>query len=125
MLEGSGIHGVTPIPSGYNPATCLLEVTTPAAEGGIGQDFVEIYQNSHQFREVEASIERMSIPPPNLEPLKFDFTYSRSALTQFRYSLWKQFLVYWRSPSYNVVRLFFTALNAFILGTAFRGVGSK
>ncbi|KAL6967672.1 ABC transporter G member 31 [Sarracenia purpurea var. burkii] len=120
-----GIHGVTPIPSGYNPATWMLEVTTPAAEGRIGQDFAEIYKNSHQFREVEASIERMSIPPPNLEPLKFDSTHSRSALTQFRYCLWKQFLVYWRSPSYNVVRLFFTALSAFILGTAFWGAGSK
>ncbi|CAI0540634.1 unnamed protein product [Linum tenue] len=34
-------------------------------------------------------------------------------------------LVYWRSPRYNVVRLFYTMLAALILGTQFWGVGSK
>ncbi|PSR86164.1 ABC transporter G family member 31 like [Actinidia chinensis var. chinensis] len=91
----------------------------------IGQDFAEIYKNSQQFRGVEASIERASVPPPNSTPLKFDSTYSQSAVSQFRYCLWKQNLVYWRSPSYNVVRLFFTTLSGLLLGSIFWGVGSK
>lgn len=45
-----GINGITPIPSGYNPATWMLEVTTPAAEQKIGADFADIYRNSDKFR---------------------------------------------------------------------------
>lgn len=44
------IDGITPIPGGYNPATWMLEVTTPAAEQKIGADFADIYRNSDQFR---------------------------------------------------------------------------
>ncbi|XP_052185165.1 ABC transporter G family member 31 isoform X2 [Diospyros lotus] len=120
-----GIHGIPPIANGYNPATWMLEISTPAAEQRIGQDFAEIYRNSQQFREVEASIERMSTPPPDSEPLKFDSTYSQDAVSQFRYCFWKQNLVYWRSPSYNVVRLFFTTLTGLIVGSVFWDIGSK
>lgn len=152
IFISQGIRGIPPIPSGYNPATWMLEISTPAAEQRIGQDFAEIFQNSQQFRcatqtnnvvmfnmvvvfnvyfcgmksrDVEDSIERMSIPPPESEPLKFDTTFPQSALFQFRSCLWKQNLVYWRSPSYNVVRLFFTTLSGLILGTIFWGVGNK
>jgi hypothetical protein len=45
-----GISGIPPIPSGYNPVTWMLEVTAPAAEERIGEDFAEIYRNSEQFR---------------------------------------------------------------------------
>lgn len=152
------IHGVSPIPDGYNPATWMLEVTTPAAEQRIGADFADIYRNSQQFRwiifiickwflylapyfhswicsyytsrafcirEVEASIEQMSTPPPGSEPLKFDTVYSQDGFSQLMTSLWKQNLVYWRSPHYNAVRIFFTTLSALILGTVFWDVGSK
>ncbi|KAK2969189.1 hypothetical protein RJ640_025902 [Escallonia rubra] len=120
-----GIHGITPIRDGYNPATWMLDISTPAAEQRIGQDFAEIYRNSDQFREVEASIEQMSIPVSGSEPLKFATIYSQDALSQFRICIWKQFLVYWRSPPYNAVRLFFTTLSALILGSIFWDIGSK
>lgn len=45
-----GINGVSPIPDGYNPATWMLEVTTPAVEEKLGVDFAEIYQQSEQYR---------------------------------------------------------------------------
>lgn len=44
------IKGITPIPSEYNPATWMLEVTTPAIEEKLGVDFANIYENSDQFR---------------------------------------------------------------------------
>ncbi|KAL3740884.1 hypothetical protein ACJRO7_022072 [Eucalyptus globulus] len=120
-----GINGITPIRSGYNPATWMLEVTTPAAEQKIGADFADIYRNSDQFREVEATIERSSVPPAGSRPLKFDTMYSQDKLSQFFICLWKQNLVYWRSPQYNAVRIFFTTLSALILGSVFWNVGSK
>lgn len=119
------IPGIPPIPNGYNPATWMLEISTPAAEERMGEDFAVLYKNSEQFREVEASIKRLSIPPENSEPLKFTTRYSQDAFSQFRICLWKQNLVYWRSPSYNAVRLFFTTMSALILGSIFWDVGSK
>ncbi|XP_043723660.1 ABC transporter G family member 31-like isoform X2 [Telopea speciosissima] len=119
------ISGIYPIPSGYNPATWMLEITTPAAERRIGQDFAHIYRNSDQYREVGASIESLSIPPDGSEPLNFASTYEQDSISQFGICLWKQNLVYWRSPQYNAMRLFFTTLSAIIIGSIFWDVGSK
>lgn len=44
------IPGIMPIPNGYNPATWMLEISTPAAEERIGKDFAVIYMNSEQYR---------------------------------------------------------------------------
>ncbi|KAK9087223.1 hypothetical protein Syun_029617 [Stephania yunnanensis] len=44
-------NGIPPIPDGYNPATRMLEISTPAAEQRIGEDVANIYKNSDQFRD--------------------------------------------------------------------------
>lgn len=36
--------------SGYNPATWMLEVTTPALEERFSMDFADLYKESEQFR---------------------------------------------------------------------------
>ncbi|KAK4412483.1 ABC transporter G family member 31 [Sesamum alatum] len=120
-----GTNEVPPIPDGYNPATWMLEISTPAIEEKIREDFADIYVDSQQYRDVEASIQRLSIPPEHSEPLKFTSTYATDAISQFKICFWKQNLVYWRSPSYNAVRLFFTTMSALIIGTIFWDVGSK
>lgn len=80
----------------------------------------------HGFcREVEALIQELSVPPVGSSPLTFSSSYSQSSLTQFKTCLWKQNLVYWRSPLYNVVRLFFTTVSALILGSVFWDIGSR
>ncbi|XP_050236360.1 ABC transporter G family member 31 [Mercurialis annua] len=120
-----GIEGVPPISDGYNPATWMLEVTAPIVEERIGEDFTELYKKSEQYRGVEASIEHYSTPPAGSKELNFASTYAQDFLTQFCICLKKENLVYWRSPQYNVVRLFFTVLAAFILGSVFWNIGSK
>ncbi|KAM7501809.1 hypothetical protein LguiB_000713 [Lonicera macranthoides] len=119
------IDGIPPITSGYNPATWMLEISTPAAEQRLGLDFAETYKNSQQFRDVEAYIERMSVPPAGFEPLKFASVYSQKTMFQFKTCFWKQNIVYWRSPPYNAVRLFFTTLSALIIGSVFWNVSSR
>ncbi|KAI3678493.1 hypothetical protein L6452_37788 [Arctium lappa] len=119
------INGISPMPSEYNPANWMLEMTTPAVEERIGQDFAVIYKNSKQFRDIEALIQQTSTPQPDSEPLYFSSTYSQSSLSQFQTCFWKQNLVYWRSPEYNAVRLFFTTMCALIVGSVFWDVGSK
>ncbi|KAF5739187.1 ABC transporter G family member 31 [Tripterygium wilfordii] len=120
-----GINGISPIPNGYNPATWMLEVTTPTVEERIGIDFSKLYTNSEQYRELEATIKQMSAPTAGSEPLKFSTTYSQTFLGQFLICLRKQNLVYWRTPSYNLMRLTFTAISALIFGTVFWNIGSK
>uniref|UniRef100_A0A803LXC5 ABC transporter domain-containing protein n=1 Tax=Chenopodium quinoa TaxID=63459 RepID=A0A803LXC5_CHEQI len=120
-----GIDGIPPIPDGYNPATWMLEVTTPAVEERLGQDFANIYQNSNQFREVEAFIEQGSIPPPGSKPLHFNTIFSQDIISQFQLCLQKQFLVYWRSPKYNAVRFLLATICGLVLGSIFWDIGSK
>lgn len=103
----------------------MLEVTTPAIEEKIGKDFADIYECSDQFRQVEASIKQYEQPPAGSQPLKFDTLYSQNTWSQFQRCLWKQNLVYWRSPSYNVMRLLFTIISALIFGSVFWDMGTK
>ncbi|XP_020113539.1 ABC transporter G family member 51 [Ananas comosus] len=119
------IPGVPAIPDGYNPATWMLEVSTQACEERLGLDFATVYRNSDQFREVDALIQELSIPPTGTEPLKFSSEFPQDSLTQFKVCYQKQNLIYWRSPQYNVVRLFFTTMAALIFGSIFWNVGSK
>lgn len=119
------INGIPPISSGYNPATWMLDISTPAAEERIGEDFANLYKKSEQYREVETSIENLSVPPTGSTQLKFSSTYSQGSFSQFKMCWWKQNIVYWRSPPYNAVRLFFTTLSALIIGSIFWDVGSK
>ena len=81
---------------------------------------------SHSYlRRVEGSIEQQKQPPAGSQPLKFNTLYSQDTTTQFLKCLWKQNLVYWRSPPYNAMRLLFTIISAFIFGSLFWDIGSK
>ncbi|KAH8499044.1 hypothetical protein H0E87_017815 [Populus deltoides] len=54
----------------------MVVATTPTIEEKIGEDFAELYRESNQYREVEASIIHFSNPPTGSEPLKFASTYA-------------------------------------------------
>lgn len=81
---------------------------------------------SHLYlRGVLSSIKEYGQPPPGSQPLKFDTIYSQNTMAQFLKCLWKQNLVYWRSPPYNAMRIFFTIICALIFGTVFWNIGTK
>ena len=44
------IPGVQPIPEDLNPATWMLEVTTPGNEERLGVDFAEVFEHSSLCR---------------------------------------------------------------------------
>ncbi|XP_024516623.1 ABC transporter G family member 31 [Selaginella moellendorffii] len=119
------VEGVPIIKDGYNPATWMLEVTSPAAEARLKKDFADIYSVSDLHREIEELIEELSVPPPSSRDLSFPTEYSQDSMTQFKACLWKQNLTYWRSPNYNAVRFFFTLICALIFGSVFWDIGSK
>ncbi|OAY63325.1 ABC transporter G family member 36 [Ananas comosus] len=120
-----GIEGVSKIKDGYNPATWMLEVTTPAQEEILGVNFGEIYKNSELYQRNRSLIKELSTPQSGSSDLYFPTQYSQSFLTQCMACLWKQNLSYWRNPPHNAVRFFFTTATALLFGTIFWDLGTK
>ncbi|TKY64446.1 ABC transporter G family member 40 [Spatholobus suberectus] len=119
------IPGVPKIKEMYNPATWMLEVSSVAAEVRLGMDFAEYYNSSSLFQRNKALVNELSTPPPGATDLYFPTKYSQSTWGQFKSCFWKQWLTYWRSPDYNLVRYFFTLACALMIGTVFWKIGKN
>ncbi|XLT34240.1 hypothetical protein HN873_065532 [Arachis hypogaea] len=119
------IDGVSKIKDGYNPATWMLEVTTPAQELNLGVDFHEIYKNSDLYRRNKNLIAELGNPAPASKDLYFQTQYSQPFLVQCLACLWKQHWSYWRNPPYTAVRFFTTMFISLIFGTIFWNLGDK
>ncbi|GLU22294.1 hypothetical protein SLE2022_383820 [Rubroshorea leprosula] len=119
------IPGIPKIQEKYNPATWMLEVSLIAVESRLGIDFAEHYKQSSLYQQNKALVIELSIPPPGAKDLFFTSQYSQTTWGQFKSCLWKQWMTYWRSPDYNLVRLFFTLLASLMLGSVYWRVGSK
>ncbi|PON90758.1 ABC type transporter protein [Trema orientale] len=119
------INGVPKIREGYNPATWMLEITSPAQEAALEVNFTDVYKNSELYKRNKALIKELSTPPPGSKDLHFPARYSQSFFSQCMACLWKQHLSYWRNPPYSAVRLLFTTTIAFMFGMIFWNLGSK
>jgi len=119
------IPGVEKITEGYNPATWMLEVSSPLAEARLGVNFAEIYANSSLYRENQEIIKELSVPVPGYEDLSFPTKYSQNFYNQCVANLWKQYKSYWKNPPHNALRYFMTLLNGLVFGTVFWQKGTK
>ncbi|GAB4856416.1 ABC transporter G member 39 [Ancistrocladus abbreviatus] len=119
------IQGVPKIKDGYNPATWMLDITTPQVESQLGVDFAELYSNSSLYRRNQELIVEMSSPAPDSKDLYFPTKYSRPHFAQFKACFWKQYRSYWRNPSYNVIRFFLTVVFGLMFGIIFLNKGQK
>ncbi|CAN6183585.1 unnamed protein product [Urochloa humidicola] len=113
------IPGVPKITEGYNPATWMLEVSSPIAEARMNVDFAEIYANSALYRSNQELIKELSIPPPGYQDLSFPSKYAQNFTNQCMANTWKQYRSYWKNPPYNAMRYLMTALYAIVFGTVF------
>ncbi|CAL5053309.1 unnamed protein product [Urochloa decumbens] len=119
------IPGVSKIKDKYNPATWMLEVSSIAAEVRLKMDFAEYYKTSDLYKQNKVQVNQLSQPEPGTSDLYFATQYSQSMIGQFKACLWKQWLTYWRSPDYNLVRFSFTLFVALLLGSIFWRIGTK
>ncbi|CAN6441234.1 unnamed protein product [Victoria cruziana] len=119
------IPGVQKIKEKYNPATWMLEASSVSTEVRLGIDFAECYKTSSLYQRNKELVNELSSPPPGSKDLYFPTEFSQSKLGQFKSCFWKQWLTYWRSPDYNLVRFFFTLAAALLIGTIFWKVGTK
>jgi hypothetical protein len=103
----------------------MLDVSSAASEVRLEIDFAEYYRSSTMHQRTKALVKELSNPPPGSDDLYFPSQYSQSTFNQFKLCLWKQWWTYWRSPDYNLVRIFFALFTALMLGTIFWRVGHK
>jgi hypothetical protein len=61
----------------------------------------------------------LSKPPVGTSDLHFQTRFPQKFGEQLKACLWKQCLSYWRSPSYNMVRILFTTISCIIFGALF------
>ncbi|XP_058074190.1 ABC transporter G family member 42-like [Magnolia sinica] len=119
------VPGVPKIKEKYNPATWMLEASSVAAEVRLEIDFADYYQSSPLHQRNKALVKELGSPAPGAKDLYFPTQYSQSSIGQFKSCLWKQWITYWRSPDYNLVRYFFTLAASLMVGTIFWRVGTK
>ncbi|CAH8361817.1 unnamed protein product [Eruca vesicaria subsp. sativa] len=119
------IDGVAKIRDNYNPATWMLEVTSQSIETELNIDFAEIYSKSDLYKSNSELVKELSKPDLGSSDLHFHRTFAQSWWEQFKSCLWKMSLSYWRSPSYNLMRIFHTLFSSFIFGVLFWKQGHK
>ncbi|GLT32733.1 hypothetical protein SLA2020_073780 [Shorea laevis] len=120
-----GISGIPKIRENYNPATWILEVTSPSPEAELGVDFAQIYQGSALYENNIELVKQLSTPPPGSRNLRFPTHFAQNGWEQFKSCLWKQNLSYWRSPSYNLLRIMLALVSSFLFGVLFWNQGQK
>ncbi|RDY09362.1 ABC transporter G family member 39, partial [Mucuna pruriens] len=114
------ISGVPKIKDGYNPATWILEISSPAIESQLRVDFAELYKKRNQ-----ELIKGLSTPLEGTNDLDFPTKYSQSFITQCKACFWKQHLSYWRNPQYNVIRFLMSIFVGVVFGLIFWKKGDK
>ncbi|CAM0943176.1 unnamed protein product [Alopecurus aequalis] len=119
------IPGVAKIPKGSNPATWMLEVSSPLTETQLGVNFAEIYANSPLYRENQEIIKELSVPPAGYDDLSFPTKYSQTFYNQCVANFWKQYKSYWKNPPHNAMRYLMTFINGLVFGTVFWQKGTK
>ncbi|XP_072994199.1 pleiotropic drug resistance protein 3-like isoform X2 [Typha latifolia] len=120
-----GISGVPRIKNNYNPATWMLEVTSPSIETQLRIDFAQIYRESSLYKVNKVLVKKLSTPPHNSKDISFPNHFPQNDWVQFKACLWKQCLSYWRSPSYNLVRMIFMIVSSTIFAVLFWKHGKR
>ncbi|XP_014622990.1 pleiotropic drug resistance protein 2 isoform X2 [Glycine max] len=119
------IAGVPKIKDGCNPATWMLEISSPVVESQLNVDFAELYTKSDLYQKNQEVIKELCTPVPGTKDLHFPSKYSQSFVTQCKACFWKQNCSYWRNPQYNAIRFFTTIVIGIIFGLIYWDKGKK
>jgi hypothetical protein len=119
------IPGVPKIKEGYNPATWMLEVSSPQVEAQLDIDFADIFANSDLYRRNQETIKELSTPQPGSKDLHFPTQYSQGFITQCNACFWKQHWSYWRNSKYNAIRFLMTTFIGLLFGVIFWQKGGQ
>lgn len=119
-----GVPGVKPIPPRHNPATWMLEVTSPGMEEALGIDFAQAYASSALAAEMDGVVRAAEEEPgPNFKKLELGGMHAPGPWVQFTANLRRNFTLYWRTPSYNITRFVITVFVGLAFGSMFWRLG--
>ncbi|AEE79095.1 ABC transporter-like protein [Arabidopsis thaliana] len=107
------------IKDNHNPATWMLDVSSQSVEIELGVDFAKIYHDSALYKRNSELVKQLSQPDSGSSDIQFKRTFAQSWWGQFKSILWKMNLSYWRSPSYNLMRMMHTLVSSLIFGALF------
>ncbi|EGZ11552.1 hypothetical protein PHYSODRAFT_250528 [Phytophthora sojae] len=124
--------GVNPIKPGYNPATWMLECIGAGVGGGKAAanadpsqptDFAERFIVSDQKVLMEEDLDQEGVlhPSSHLPELKFETKRASNPRVQFQLLCLRFFRMYWRTPTYNLTRLFISVLLGCVFGVIYQG----
>ncbi|KAJ6677421.1 ATP-BINDING CASSETTE TRANSPORTER [Salix viminalis] len=82
-------------------------------------------RSSRVIDENEELVKQLSSPTPGSKELHFPTRFPQNGWEQLKACLWKQNLSYWRSPSYNLVRIIFMACGALLFSLLYWQKGKK
>ncbi|KAG6525841.1 hypothetical protein ZIOFF_015812 [Zingiber officinale] len=119
------IPGVPMIIEGQNPATWMLNITSPAMEYKLGIDFGTIYRKSSLHKDNINLVDELSERQTTTEDLHFKSKYTQSFSSQCISCLWKQHRSYWKNPEHNIIRVIITFSVSLLFGVVFFKIGSR
>ncbi|GJQ14886.1 hypothetical protein GpartN1_g6677.t1 [Galdieria partita] len=142
MIDYFTRKGASPPKHEENPADWVLETIGAGIGRGGPKDWSSVWRSSYENRKLLAQLEIQpeednddeynkdnteqvdwshiqSVVPSDAEPIEFD-RYMASTWTDQLYQVVKRaFIVYWRMPSYNFVRIVMAIFMSLIIGSAF------
>lgn len=109
------------IKPGENPATWMLTVIGAGSGSGTAHpfDYAGSYKGSKLHKECLEKIEALSSKPTNENKVSFPNKYATSKLTQSNQVLDRLLKIYWRSPSYNLVRILVSIVVALLFSSVY------
>ncbi|KAE9218058.1 ABC transporter G family member 29 [Phytophthora fragariae] len=117
------IPGVVPLPKGYNPATWMLECIGTGVSNGAANptNFVEYFQSSAYNQQLQTNMakEGITVPSPDLPEMVFGKKRAANSLTQMKFVVWRYIQMYWRTPTYNLTRMYLAIFLALLFGLIF------
>ncbi|GMF32375.1 unnamed protein product [Phytophthora fragariaefolia] len=118
-----GIPGVVPLPKGCNPATWMLECIGAGVSNGAANqtNFVEYFQSSayNQLLQSNLAKEGITVPSPDLPEMVFGKKRAANSMTQMKFVVWRYIQMYWRTPTYNLTRMYLAIFLALLFGIIF------
>ncbi|KAH8501030.1 hypothetical protein H0E87_016019, partial [Populus deltoides] len=70
-------------------------------------------------------VEQLSSPISGSKDLHFHSRFPQNGWEQLKACIWKQNLSYWRSPAYNLIRIFYIFLGSVLFGLLFWQQGKR
>ncbi|KAG9410896.1 hypothetical protein AC1031_018924 [Aphanomyces cochlioides] len=117
------IPGTPPIHEGANPATWMLEVIGAGVDARANTtDYAEVFKTSNEARRLTAELEQHCQPRADLPEMVFKTKRAATNAIQCAYLIQRFMRMYWRTPSYDLIRIILSILLAVLFGLTYCSV---